>query len=72
MVHKYCDAIRESSLTFDGSALDLKRIGDFLKDVGDLEGAGDCYRWVAEKTEEGEGSSSQEAFTGTLVTADSS
>jgi len=52
MVHKYCDAMRRSSPRFEGSALDLKRIGDFLKGRGDLEGAGDCYRWAAEKAEE--------------------
>ena len=50
-VQKYCKAMRRSP-RLEGSALDLKRIGDFLKDRGDLEGAGDCYRWAAEKAEE--------------------
>jgi len=49
-IYTYYLKIKDANLSsFEGSAQDLKLLGDFLKGRGDLEAAGDCYRWAAEK-----------------------
>ncbi len=50
MIYQYYFSMRRIKIcSFEGSAQDLKHIGDFLRSKGDLETAEDCYCWAAEK-----------------------